>query len=146
MNIQNIQPALSAAALQAVRAAERVPAAGEPASARQAAPVYDEYIPEEPSEATGLYRIAHDEDGAPRIEYDDPDGKAETTTTNTDKVDREIKRLKEKREQLEQQLASADPQAAEALERQLAQVESELRQKDNDTYRRQNAVISEITR
>ena len=142
MNIQNIQPALSAPAPQAVRAAERVPAAGEQIPVRQTAPVYDKYIPEEPAEATGLYRIAHSEDGTPRIEYDDPDGKAETTTTNTDKVDREIKQLEAKRERLEQQLASADPQAAEALERQLAQVESELRQKDNDSYRRQNAVIS----
>ena len=73
----------------------------------------------------------------------EPGRKAETCTTNTDKVDREIEKLKEERDQLEQQIRTTkDPDKAEDLKRQLAQLENELRQKDNDAYRRQNAVIS----
>ena len=75
----------------------------------------------------------------------EPGRKAETCTTNTDKVDREIEKLKEERDQLEQQIRTTkDPDKAEDLKRQLAQLENELRQKDNDAYRRQNAVISQF--
>ncbi len=91
----------------------------------------------------------------------DSQGKpAEKCVTNTDKVDREIKKLKEKKQQLEQQIQSASgdetpfghPSMSSGdnkenkireLEKKLAQVENELRQKDNDTYRRQNASVSE---
>ena len=131
-------------------------------------PEYDEYIPGEKREPIGLYKLTHDDEGNPIIEFDDPmkadnvspqeaEGpskeaapakgesgrKAETCTTNTDKVDREIEKLKEERDQLEQQIRTTkDPDKAEDLKRQLAQLENELRQKDNDAYRRQNAVIS----
>lgn len=58
------------------------------------------------------------------------------TTGNTDKVDREIEKLKQTQAQLEQKIAAAGGQQdKEILEKQLAQVEAELRQKDNDTYR-----------
>ena len=69
----------------------------------------------------------------------------EKCIANTDKVDREIKNLKEKKKQLEQQIqsASGDEKKIRELEKKLAQVENELRQKDNDTYRRQNAFVSE---
>ena len=62
------------------------------------------------------------------------------------KVDREIKMLKEKKQQLEQQIqsASGDEKKIRELEKKLAQVENELSQKDNDTYRRQNASVSEV--
>ena len=71
-------------------------------------------------------------------------GKEEKCTGNTDEVDREIKRLKEKKEKLEARLGrEADETKREALERQLAQVENELRQKDNDAYRRQHAKFTE---
>ena len=78
----------------------------------------------------------------------DSQGKpVEKCVTNTDKVDREIKKLKEKKQQLEQQIQSASGDNKEnkirELEKKLAQVENELRQKDNDTYRRQNASVSE---
>ena len=119
-----------------------VPAAGE--KEQKAAPQYDTYVPEDKSvkRSAGIYRLSHDEDGAPKIEFDRPE-EAEETTTNTDAVDREIQTLKKKREHLGQRLsAAADPAEAERLEQQLAQTESELRQKDNDAYRRQNAVIS----
>ena len=46
--------------------------------------------------------------------------------------------------QLEQQIkaAAGDKEKAKVLEKKLAQIEGQLSQKDNDTYRRQNAVIS----
>ena len=152
MNIQAVRNLAPQAPVQAAQAAERTPDAAEnPAALSQpAAPAYDTYTPGRQPEASGLYRVAHDKDGTPRIEYDDPEtperaapeSRTETTTINTDKVDQELRMLKEKREQMEKQLASASPEAAGALERQLSQIENELRQKDNDTYRRQNAVVS----
>lgn len=65
-------------------------------------------------------------------------------TTNTDRVDREIENLKEKKQQLEKQIqaASGNEKKVRELERKLAGIESELSRKDNDTYRRQNAKIS----
>ena len=58
-------------------------------------------------------------------------------------MDREIEALKKRREQLKRQLESAaDPDKAQRLEQKLAKVEAELAQKDNDAYRRQNAVYS----
>lgn len=74
----------------------------------------------------------------------EPERKAESCTTNTDKVDREIEKLKEEQKRLEQQLrATQDTQKAEDLKWQLAQVKNELQQKDNDIYRRQNAVVTQ---
>lgn len=68
---------------------------------------------------------------------------AETCTCSTDKVDREIEKLKKKQAELQKQLnAETDETKIRNLERELAQVESELRQKDNDTYRRQHAQYS----
>ena len=114
----------------------------------------DEYISSERSEKkpTGLYRVEQDENGNRKIFFDDPkvsgdsQGKpAEKCVANTDKVDREIKKLKEEKQQLEQQIRSAlgDEKKIRELEKKLAQVENELSQKDNDAYRRQNASVSE---
>ena len=78
----------------------------------------------------------------------DSQGKPEEKcVANTDKVDREIEKLKEKKQQLEQQIrsASGDEKKIRELEKKLAQVENELSQKDNDTYRRQNASVSEVS-
>ncbi len=125
----------------------------------------DEYISSERSgnRPSGLYRMGQDENGNPKVLYDDPkrpggvDGKvqpkvgvgspedgAEECTTDTDKVDREIKKLKEQKQKLEQQIKAAfgDEKKVKELERKLSQIEGELSQKDNDTYRRQNAEIS----
>ena len=136
----------------------------------------DEYISSEKAgqKPTGLYRVGQDENGNRKIFFDDPkaghakeqddrsekneDGKApkvggdsqgkpaEKCVTNTDKVDREIKKLKEKKQQFKQQIqsASGDEKKIRELEKKLAQVENELSQKDNDTYRRQNASVSEV--
>ena len=134
----------------------------------------DEYISSERAgkKPTGLYRVGQDGNGNRKILFDDPkadhvngkddrsgegeDGKvpkvsgdskgkpAEKSVANTDKVDREIKKLKEKKQQLEQQIqsASGDEKKIRELEKKLAQVENELSQKDNDTYRRQNASVT----
>lgn len=67
---------------------------------------------------------------------------SEECTCNTDKVDRELKRLREKAERLEQQLRSASDEEAEKLQKQLAAAQSELAQKDNDTYRKSHAEFS----
>lgn len=124
----------------------------------------DEYISSEKSGSrpSGLYRMGKDENGNPRVLYDDPrkrrsaDGKgqpevkadspedsAEKCTGNTDKVDREIEKLKAKKRQLEQQItaASGDEKKIKELEKKLSRIESELNQKDNDTYRRQHSVF-----
>ena len=110
----------------------------------------DEYISSEKSgsKPSGLYHMGKDENGNPKVMYDDPkkaeDAEPEEVTANTDKVDREIEKLKEKKQQLEQQIkaASGDEKKMKELEKKLVQIERELSQKDNDTYRRQHAVIS----
>ena len=181
------------------KAKEAEKAAEEKSSDKLSEP-QDEYISSEKSgkKPTGLYRVGQDENGNRKIFFDDlkadhadgkdgrsregEDGKGskvsgdsqgkpeEKCVANTDKVDREIKKLKEKKKQLEQQIQSASgdeapfghpsmPGSAPAearvsgnnkenkireLEKKLAQVENELRQKDNDTYRRQNASIRDL--
>lgn len=117
----------------------------------------DEYISSEKSgsKPRGLYHLGQDESGNPKVLYDDPKKatapqkdepakKAEECTTNTDNVDREIKKLKEDKKQLKQQIqaAAGDEEKIKELEKKLTQIEGELSQKDNDTYRRQNAAIS----
>ena len=113
----------------------------------------DEYISSEKSgnKPSGLYRMGQDENGNPKVLYDEPKkvqkksatGNAEECTTNTDTVDREIEKLKEEKRQIEQQIqAETDENKVKELEKKLAQVEAELNQKNNDTYRRQNAVVS----
>lgn len=132
----------------------------------------DEYISSEASgnKPSGLYRLGQDENGNPKVFYDDPKkqggseeaekeqaGKKavdadqdentkapkERCVGSTDQVDREIKKLKEQKKQLEQQIktAAGDEEKVKELQAKLAQVESELSQKDNDTYRRQHTVF-----
>lgn len=117
----------------------------------------DAYIPSEPEPASGRYWVEPDENGNPTIHFDDPersedpeaparsDGdRAEQVTSNTDQVDREIERLKKRQSELEQQLQSETDESKRAvLEQQLVQVETELLQKDNDTYRRQHSTFIE---
>lgn len=65
---------------------------------------------------------------------------------STDRVDREIEKLKEKKKQLLQQIqaASGEEKKVEDLKRELAQVEGELSRKDNDTYRKQNMSMRKV--
>lgn len=141
-----IGPAQSMAPIS--RVAEAAPvreAESRPQSApAKPAPDLDEYVPEEEHTPSGLYWLGKDEDGSLKVFFDDPEGKpAETCTTDTGKVDRELERLRHRREELARQVdTQADPVKAQKLEQELARVEAELVQKDNDTYRRQHAVIS----
>lgn len=68
--------------------------------------------------------------------------KTRTTTINTDRVDREIKELEEKIEDIAQDLSTATGEEAEELEQQLLLDRIELRLKDNDTYRRAHSQVS----
>lgn len=106
----------------------------------------DEYIPSEEDKPIGLYSLSQDDEGNPKIEYDSPErsdkSKSESCTGNTDKVDREIKRLKKKAEQLRQRINFSDGKERERLERQLKSIQMELSQKDNDNYRRQHTLFS----
>ena len=175
---------VSTGAVQPLTTAEKMMGASkvqkpeEEARDRQLKPVMDEYIPEEPQEPSGRYWMGKDEDGQPKIYFDDPEraadapkqpedapeaeepkqagqgakgpegkkDKEEVWEGNTDKVDREIEKLKKKQQELEQRLnTETDEAKIKDLEHQLAQVEQELKQKDSDTYRRQNAAYTQLS-
>lgn len=134
---------------------ENTPQRTAPQSAPQK-PVMDEYIPEEKREPSGAYWVERDGNGEPRIHFDGPAEEApeagrpekeppeeETVRGSTDQVDREIEALKKERESLKRQLVLEDDEAKRGeLEQKLNQIESELRRKDNDAYRRQHTVFS----
>lgn len=183
VNTGAVQPLTTA---EKVLGASKVQKPEEDAQSRQLKPVMDEYVPEEPQEPSGRYWMGKDEDGQPKIYFDDPEraadapkqpegapdarkpdtdapegpdpagqgakgpegkkDKGETWECNTDQVDREIEKLKKKQQELEQRLGTETDEAKiKALEQQLAQVERELKQKDNDTYRRQHAVYTQLS-
>ena len=175
VNTGAVQPLTTA---EKVLGASKVQKPEEEAQGHQLKPVMDEYVPEEPQEPSGRYWMGKDEDGQPKIYFDDPEraadapkqpedapeaeepdsadqgakgpegkrDKDETWECNTDKVDREIEKLKKKQQELEQRLNSETDEAKiKELEHQLAQVEQELKQKDNDTYRRQNAAYTQLS-
>ena len=111
----------------------------------------DEYVPNEEKEPIGLYNVAPDENGEPRISFDkyndksdenDDEPEEETVMGNTDNVDREIRNLRNKAQTLSRKLNSAGEDAAEDIRRELEQVTAELAQKDNDEYRRQHTVFT----
>lgn len=122
---------------------------------------FDTYEAQPQQQSAGVYQVAHDEEGRQIIQVDkswesaqeqlkaEPQNENEKpiivkTTGNTDKVDREIEKLKQTQTQLKQKIAAAkEPKDKESLETQLAQVEAELKLKDNDTYRRQHMEITE---
>lgn len=152
---------------QDVRGAER---AGETAGGAEAissgtpSEPRDEYIGSGKSgaEPTGLYWVGQDEDGkrtiffdknlskkgtgdkGPKAEGDNQEKPAEICVGSTDKVDQEIKKLKEEKQELERQIQSVpgDEKKIRQLEKKLAQIEQELSRKDNDTYRRQHTAFS----
>ena len=185
VNTVAVQPLTTA---EKVLGASKVQKLEVEAQSRQLKPVMDEYVPEEPQEPSGRYWMGKDEDGQPKIYFDDPEraaeapkgpeaapdvkksdaeapeaeepdpagqgakgpegkkNKDETWECNTDKVDREIEKLKKKQQELEQRLnTEIDEAKIKELEHQLAQVEQELKQKDNDTYRRQNAAYTQLS-
>lgn len=82
----------------------------------------------------------------PAVKGDNSEKSPEKCIADTDKVEREIRELKEKKQQLEQQIRqiSDDESKTRELEKKLAEVENELNQKDNDAYRRQNASVVRV--
>lgn len=183
VNTGAVQPLTTA---EKVLGASKVQKSEEESQGRRLKPVMDEYVPEEPQEPSGRYWMGKDEDGQPKIYFDDPEraadapkqpegtpdakkpdtdapeepdpasqgakgpegkkDKDETWECNTDKVDREIEKLKKKQQELEQRLGTETDEAKiKDLERQLSQVEQELKQKDNDTYRKQNASFTQLS-
>ena len=121
----------------------------------------DTYEAQPPQQSAGVYQVTHDENGRRIIQVDkscetaqgqpkaNPQDEREKpnivkTTVNTDKVDKEIEKLKQTQTQLEQKVAAAkEPEEKEKLETQLVQVNAELKAKDNDTYRQQHMEITE---
>ena len=67
--------------------------------------------------------------------------KSESTTINTDRVDEEIEKLKRRKAEIEQKLKTSGAEEKDRLEVELHMIDAELAQKDNDTYRRQNAIV-----
>ena len=58
-------------------------------------------------------------------------------------MDREIEKLKREKKELEQRISTETDEAKiKDLERQLAQVERELKEKDNGTYRRRHSTYT----
>jgi hypothetical protein len=68
--------------------------------------------------------------------------KCESTTINTDRVDEEIEKLKRRKAEIEQKLKTSGAEEKDRLEVELHMIQAELAQKDNDTYRRQNAIVN----
>ncbi len=123
-----------------------------------------EYISSEKSgkKPSGLYHMEQDKNGNPKIIFDtakkaeeaeseQPKGaelkevsdndRVKVTIGNMDKVKNEIKKLKEEKKQLEQQLkmAAGNEQKTKELKAKLAQVEAELNVKDTAEYKKQHA-------
>lgn len=121
---------------------------------------FDTYQSQSPQSSAGLYKVVRDENGQQVIEADGNQGNPQSqskeepkngaekpvivkTTVSTDRADREIDKLKSDQKELKQKIAAAEPEEKERLEQRLAQLEARLRLKDNDTYRRQHAEITE---
>ncbi len=78
-----------------------------------------------------------------KTEDSEKTGKSDKTTTNTDKVDDEIRQLKNRKEKLEAQIKKEySPERRREYEKELKEIEKELSVKDTDYYRRQNATVS----
>lgn len=93
----------------------------------------DEYIPETKGDADSK-----------RVKSEKSE-KSEMWRGSTDKVDREIAKLKKQKTELESKLSTEkNERKIQELERQLSQVERELSQKDNDTYRRQHMEMTKL--
>ena len=74
VNTGAVQPLTTA---EKVLGAPKVQKSEEEAQGRQLKPVMDEYIPEEPQEPSGRYWMGKDEDGQPKIYFDDPERAAD---------------------------------------------------------------------
>ncbi|MCF4152412.1 hypothetical protein L2W58_11455 [Dethiosulfovibrio sp. F2B] len=119
----------------------------EPEESVASAENQDEYIPSDGDQerASGVYRMEKDENGNSKVTVDAPSSeKSSSSTTNTDSVDAEIKKLKQQRAQLQKQLQNAqgDENQRKSIEKQLAQVEAEIAFKNSDAYRKQQSTCT----
>lgn len=149
-------------AAEAEKTANKRPARSDVSSALNA-PADDRFTrsEEDPKKVTGLYSLVTDKNGKQSVKFDAPlkqsadkktsgggkksvsAAKNKVCTGDTGGVDREIRKLKEKKQRLERQLsASGGAEDNADLQKQLDSVESELRQKDNDSYRRMHTSFS----
>lgn len=80
------------------------------------------------------------DEGRAALKHDN-EAKAKTTTTDTDAVDNEIERLKERKAKLEQELQTADESKRQLLEAELNQVNAELMLKNTESYRRDHSSV-----
>ena len=69
-----VQPLTTA---EKVLGASKVQKPADEVQGRQRKPVMDEYVPEEPQEPSGRYWMGKDEDGQPKIYFDDPERAAD---------------------------------------------------------------------
>lgn len=162
----NTSPAQAPASSERAADVARVQKPEEEAQGRSQKPRMDQYIPEEKQGSFGRYWMGKDEEGQPKVCFDDPKraeeapqkpgsvpdtegpekgGKEEQWACDTGGVDREIEKLKEKQKQLEQRLgAETDETRSRELERQLTQVTQQLMEKDNDAYRKQHSTYTRL--
>ena len=85
-------------------------------------------------------------EGPQKAQPDKPEDKPEKCICNTDQVDREIEGLKKEKANLERQIKSVagNDDKVKEVEKRLIAIQNELGQKDNDTYRRQNASFKNV--
>lgn len=150
LNNEAIRPLASP---EKTQGAPKVQKPEEESPVRQLKPMMDEYVPGERAEPSGRYWMGQDEEGQPKIHFDDPERAAgapkkpeEKWVCDTDKVDREIEQLKKKQQELKQRLGTETNEARiKELERQLGQTEQGLHEKDNDAYRKQHATFTQLS-
>lgn len=88
-----------------------------------------------------------DQDDKDEKEQDDSpsdEGDEVITTINTDQVDAEIRKIRKEKQQIEQEMrrAAGDDTKSAKLAKRLESIESELKMKDNDGYRMQQAQVT----
>ena len=109
------------------------------------------YIPEGDAQAASAFvasrkqqyqenALSISEEGMAALKRD-KEARSEKTTTNTDAVDKEIERLKEKKAELEEKLRTADESERQRIEAELDQVNAELLMKTTEAYRKDHSSV-----
>ncbi len=137
------------------QALEQVTKANQPRTAKELSMEmkrrFDTFEHQEEGETAGLYAVEKGADGARAVRFDgtpedtkaadDPSKPEEeeptvvVTTMDLSEVERDIKQLRQRQQQLEQTLGTAPEEQQEALQRELQRVTQELARKDTDAYR-----------
>lgn len=115
---------------------------------------FDTFEHQEEGETAGLYEAVKDADGKRTIRVDGQPADKQTTgdtqteqtegreeptvvvtTMDLSEVERDIKQLRQRQQQLEQRLGAAPEEQQKTLQRELTRVTQELARKDTDAYR-----------